>query len=52
MKKCACGEKAIGVISMGVGHRYVCEIHATEAEREGWIVDYDNWRLSNQTETE
>lgn len=47
MSKCACGEKAVGVISTMFGHRYVCENCAKEAEAEGWVVDYDNWRLED-----
>ncbi|GAG96631.1 unnamed protein product [marine sediment metagenome] len=45
MPKCDCGKKAVGVIPMGIGHRYVCREHAKKAEGEGWSVDYDNWRL-------
>jgi hypothetical protein len=45
MKKCACGEKAVGVISIILGHKYVCAKHAKEAEEEGLSVDYKNWRL-------
>ena len=46
MKKCACGKDAVGVITTGVGHRYVCEEHAIQAEKDGWAVDYENWRLT------
>ncbi len=45
IEKCSCGRKAVGVIAMLIGHRYVCKTHVKEAEKEGWIVDYDNWRL-------
>lgn len=44
-KKCSCGKDAVGVIPIGLMHRYVCEEHAKEAEAKGWKVDYDNRRL-------
>jgi hypothetical protein len=49
-KKCswkaeACKNPAVGVISAGLGHAYVCREHAQEAESQGYSVDYDNWRL-------
>lgn len=44
-KKCMCGKDAIGVISSLLGHRYVCQEHASETEKEGWFIDYENWRL-------
>jgi len=47
--KCSCGKEAIGVIPTLYAHRYVCEQHAKEAEKEGWYVDYDNWRLVKDT---
>ena len=47
MKKCStCSKVAIGVIPSLFGHRYVCEEHAKLAEKDGWGVDYENWRLS------
>jgi hypothetical protein len=55
-KKCsfseACGKPALGVIPMvnigvmgNLGHVYVCREHAKEAEKQGFWVDYDNWRI-------
>ena len=45
-KKCSCGKGAIGVISTGLMHQYVCQEDAKKAEEEGWAVDYTNWRLT------
>ncbi len=49
-KKCSwkaedCKKPAVGVISAGYGHAYVCREHAKEAEEQGYKIDYDNWRL-------
>jgi hypothetical protein len=44
-KKCICGEAAVGVISTGFAHKYVCRKHAKEEEKNGFFVDYGNWRL-------
>jgi len=44
-KKCPCGQPAVGVISMFLGHQYVCRKCAKNKETEGWVVDYENWRL-------
>ena len=44
-KECVCGKQAVGVISTLFGHKYVCREHATAAEKEGLVVDYENWRL-------
>ena len=49
-KKQNCPEciiKPVGVISSVFGHRYVCEEHAKIAENDGWVVDYENWRLGD-----
>jgi hypothetical protein len=40
-----CGKPAVGVIPTYFGHSYVCREHAKEAEKEGFVIDYDNWRL-------
>ena len=42
---CSCGGEAVGVISCGIAHRYVCKDCAKKAEKEGLSVDYNNWRL-------
>lgn len=46
-KKCGCGKPAVGVLSTYMGHKYVCVDCAKSAEKEGWVIDYDNWRLGD-----
>ena len=47
--KCSCGKEAVGVIPSLLGHRYVCKECGDKAEKEGWYVDYENWRLETDS---
>jgi hypothetical protein len=51
-KKCStktpngfCDKPAVGVLQTYFGHKYICREHAKQAEKDGFMIDYENWRL-------